>query len=730
MRRLIQVGACALLALGVVACVGNVDSGSASGKAAAGKADDGSEWAEHGRDADETRFSPLSQINVDTIKDLGLAWAADMPEKGQYQSTPIMVDGRIIVTTPWSYAYAFDAKTGKELWKYNPKVPREMAATSLCCNNSNRGAVYYKGKVIWATLDGRLIAVDLKSGKMLWETQTFNPADPMSITGAPRIGNGVVFIGQGGGEYHQRGFMSGYDAETGKQLWKFFLVPGDPSKGPDGVASDEVMAMAARTWKGEWWKFGGGATVWDGMVYDKVNDLIIVGTGNGAPWPAEVRSPGGGDNLFTASIVALHAKTGKYAWHYQTTPMESFDFDNTSPLTIAELNIDGQKKRVVMQIPKNGVFYVIEAATGKVQSAQLVVPFANWLTGFDKANNWAPILNPEANYGATGKGWWVMPFQTHVWAPQAYNPNTGLVYVPIRNATYGMVAEAGAKMGNQLLSIVVGGRQPEVARPNPAPTGSWLAAWNPATQKEAWRVMNTAGQTAGSSAAGTMTTAGNLVFQPSTAPRQGAQAQQVMVAYRADTGEKVWSAETGTNITAGAISYRIDGEQYVAAVGVGRVVAFKLGGKAALPPPAAPAPPQVLNPPANFGTDAQLAMGLSKYGQNCSICHDNGRQMNNAPDLRYSPFLLTADAFKAVVIDGIKTENGMNSFKLALSLEETEAIRAHLVSLANTLKSAPPAPPRGGGPGGGGGGRGAGPGGPPPAAPAAAPAAPAAGLHQ
>jgi quinohemoprotein ethanol dehydrogenase len=482
MRRLINLGACAAVALGVVACVATVDSGgNAGGSKAAANA---GEWAEHGRDGDETRYSPLKQITVDTIKDLGLAWAVDLPEKGQYQSTPLMVDGRLIVTTPWSYAYAFDAKTGKQLWKYNPKVPREMAATSLCCNNSNRGAVYYKGKVIWATLDGRLIAVDLKTGKLIWETQTFNPADPMSITGAPRIGNGVVFIGQGGGEYHQRGFMSGYDAETGKQLWKFFLVPGDPSKGPDGAASDDMMAMAAKTWKGEWWKFGGGATVWDGMVYDKVNDLIIVGTGNGAPWPAEVRSPGGGDNLFTASIVALHARTGKYAWHYQTVPMESFDFDNTSPLTIADLVIEGQKKRVVMQIPKNGVFYVIEAGTGKVISAKLVVPFANWLTGFDKANNWAPILNPEANYGATGKGWYVIPFQTHVWAPQSFNPDTGLVYVPIRNASYGMVAQAGAKMGNQLLSIIVGGPNatPQVPRPNPAPTGSWLAAWNPAKQ--------------------------------------------------------------------------------------------------------------------------------------------------------------------------------------------------------------------------------------------------------
>ena len=269
------------------------------------------EWLTHGRDDSEQRYSPLKQITADNAKELGLAWYADLTERGQWQSTPIMVDGRIYVTTPWSKIYAFDAATGKQLWKYDPKVPREIAATSLCCNNSNRGAAYYNGKVIWGTLDGRLVAVDAKKGTKVWEAQTTNPEDPMSITGAPRIGNGVVFIGQAGAEFHQRGYMSGWDANTGKQLWKFFLVPGDPSKGPDGAASDPVMAMAAKTWKGEWWKTGGGATPWDGIVYDPQTDAVIFGTGNGAPWPAEVRSPGGGDNLFTASIVALDAKTRK-----------------------------------------------------------------------------------------------------------------------------------------------------------------------------------------------------------------------------------------------------------------------------------------------------------------------------------------------------------------------------------------------------------------------------------
>jgi PQQ-dependent dehydrogenase (methanol/ethanol family) len=716
MRRAISVIAGSALAMGLVATWQAAAAPATQVKAG--------EWVTHGRDDSEQRYSPLKQITADNVKDLGLAWFADLTERGQYQSTPVMVDGRLYVTTPWSKIYAFDARTGAKLWKYDPKVPRELAATSLCCNNSNRGVAYWKGKVIIGTLDGRLVAVDAKKGTLAWETQTTNPNDAMSITGAPRVGNGIVFIGQAGSEFHQRGFMSAYNADTGKQLWKFYLTPGNPAKGPDGAASDPVMAMAAKTWKGEWWKTGGGATPWDGIVYDPQTDSVIFGTGNGAPWPAEVRSPGGGDNLFTASIVALDAKTGKYKWHYQTTPMDNFDFDNTSPLTVADLNIDGQKKHVVMQIPKNGVFYVIEAATGKVINAQLVVPFANWLTGFDKANNWAPILNPDANIGKTGKGWYVVPFQTHVWYPQSYNPDTGLFYVGVRYASYGMVAEAGAKMGNQLLSINVA-KRPEMAAPKLEGAGGWLVAWDPVKQKEVWR---SSGQGNGQAGSGTMTTAGNLVFQ-GTAPRN-------LTAFRADTGEKVWSGEAGVNISAGSMTYDVGGTQYVAAVGAGqganpaRLVVYKLGGETALPPAAPAAPPTAFTPPAKFGTDAQLARGKELYTQNCTICHEGGRGMGGFPDLRTTPMMQNAEVFKAIVYDGALTDNGMLSFKKALTTEDVEAIRAHLVALAHE-----PRPAGGFGFGPGGGGRGAGGGRGPgggPGGQAAAPAAeqPAVGLHQ
>jgi PQQ-dependent dehydrogenase (methanol/ethanol family) len=640
------------------------------------------EWTLHGGSSSEQRYSTLKQINADNVSQLGLAWYADMTERGQWQSTPIVVDGRIYVTTPWSKVYAFEAATGKPLWKYDPQVPRQLAATSLCCNNSNRGVVYYKGKVIWGTLDGRLVAVDAAKGTRVWEAQTTDPNDAMSITGAPRLGVGLIFIGQAGGEYHQRGYISAWNADTGKFVWKFYTVPGNPAKGPDGAASDNVMAMAAKTWKGEWWKTGGGGTPWDGILYDPQTDLVIFGTGNGAPWPSEVRSPGGGDNLFISSIVAVEAKTGKYKWHYQTVPAENFDFDNTSPLTTADLVINGEKKHVVMQAPKNGLFYVIEAGSGKVLSAKLIVPFANWLTGFDKADNWRPLINPDANIGVTGKGWYIVPFQTHVWYPQSFNPNTGLMYFGVRYATYGMVSEAGAKMGNQLLSINVA-KKPEMAPPQLNGAGQWLTAWDPVTQKEVWRAKE------GTAGSGTMTTAGNLVFA-GTPPRN-------FTAFRADTGARLWSADAGAGIAPGSITYEIGGTQYVAVVAGGagvatanRLLVYKLGGTATLPPQEAPTIP-VLNPPAEFGTAAQLALGKDRYTQNCTTCHEGARGMGGFPDLRFSGFIHTEGGFQSVVLGGALTENGMLPFNKTLTPTDAEAIRAYVTKLANDLKKDPAA---------------------------------------
>jgi PQQ-dependent dehydrogenase (methanol/ethanol family) len=663
------------------------------------------EWTRNGGNADEQRYSTLTQVTADNVGKLGLAWFADVAERGGYQSTPLVIDGVIYMTAPWSSLYAFDARSGKQLWKVDPKAPREMAATSICCNISNRGAAYADGKIIWGTIDGRLMAVDAKSGKKVWEARVADPKLQYSITGAPRIADGLVYIGVGGAEFYTRGFLVAHDVKTGKQVWKFYTVPGDPAKGPDGAASDNVMAMAAKTWNGQWWKKGGGGSTWDGIVYDPKSDLLIFGTGNGLPWPAALRSPGGGDNLFTSSIVAVHAKTGKYVWHYQATPMDGFDFDNTAPLTLADITVDGQRKHVVMQAPKNGVFYVIEAATGKVVSADPYVPKINWALGFDKAHNWAPILNPEANYGKTGKGFWLLPSQAHVWYPQSFNPQTGLIYVPARRGISSYYAEEGARiLGNQMVDVAMG-KQPEGPKPVVENPGAYLMAWDPVARKAAWE------QREGSGNAGTLTTAGNLVFQGLPGKKFGA--------FRADTGEKVWSIDTQGNVVPGPVTYTIDGVQYIAvissastgfaaAAGKNRLLVYKIGGDVQLPP-APPEPPQVLNPPPDFGDAAMHAHGQDLYERNCTGCHEGGRIFSGFPDLNYTVALNAPDLFKSIVVDGALAENGMISFKNTLKPEDAEAIRSFLTARANELKRNPPRL----------GPRGAGAAAPPPPAPAA-----------
>jgi quinohemoprotein ethanol dehydrogenase len=647
-------------------------------------------WLSYGRDYREQRYSPLKQIDADNVSQLGLAWYADLAERGgSYETTPVAVDGRVFVTSPWSKVYAFDARTGKQLWKYDPKVAGEYAV-KLCCGIVNRGVAVWKGKVIWGTLDGRLVSVDAKSGRKAWEKQITDPQLTLSITGAPRVADDRIFIGQAGSEFHQRGYLAAYSVKNGKELWRWWTVPGDPSKGFE----QPELEWAAKTWKGEWWRTGGGGTTWDAITFDPVTDLVYVGTGNGAPWPAEIRSPGGGDNLFTSSIVALEAKTGKYRWHYQATPEDSFDFDNTQQIVTADLVVDGEKKHVLMQASKNGVFYVIEGATGKVLSATLYVPTANWMTGFDAS--FRPILNPEANYGKIGKGFHVVPSAAgaHSWHPMAFSPDTGLMYIPTNYGSFPLVAEAGAKMGNQLLSINVG-KQPGDPAPKLEKAGSYLLAWDPVNRRQVWQ------QPQGSSRAGVMTTAGNLVFQGST-PRS-------FSAFRADTGERVWTTETQANIVGGSASYEVGGEQHVAVVAAGqggfggsywapnhaRLLVYKLGGKVVLPAAEVYTAP-ALNPPPEFGDEAQIALGQAKYNAHCAACHGNdGRVSSVFPDLKYAGALYSAEGFKAIVIDGVMQANGMVSFRKVLSPQDAEAIRAYVTRLAHQAKNAPPGSPFG-----------------------------------
>jgi PQQ-dependent dehydrogenase (methanol/ethanol family) len=652
---------------------------------AANDAANAGQWLSHGRDYSEQRHSPLTKINTDNVSHLGLAWFADFDTRRGQESTPIVIDGVIYVTTAWSKVFAFDAKTGKELWKFDPKVPGEWAVYA-CCDVVNRGVAAWNGKVYVATIDARLIALDAKTGKPVWDISTIEPGQPYAITGAPRVVKGKVLIGQGGSEFSQRGYLSAYDAESGKLDWRWYVVPGDPAR---GFEQPELEA-AAKTWNGQWWKTGGGGAPWDAIVYDPTTDYVFVGTGNGAPWPAEIRSPGGGDHLYLSSIVALDVNTGKYVWHYQATPNESWDYDNTSPLMTADLTIGGEKRHVVMQAPKNGFFYVLEARTGKLLSADAYVPGVNWAKGIDMKTG-RPIKNPEANYGKTGKGALVSPYYggAHNWQPISFSPATGLVYIPANQSSYAFVAthEDDNPMG-QKLSISFTGNQEYMRKLKTRPVSEgFLLAWDPVQRKEAWRASLGSGRSGGA-----LSTAGGLVFAGTS--------ENTFVAYRADNGSKLWSSPTQTGTMAGPVSYEVDGEQYVAVVAgfrqtgnyyapnYSRLLVYRLGASAMLPE-AIPFPDPVLNPPAAFGTAQVRAHGEEVYGRFCSTCHgSDGLSRGMFPDLRYSPALATDAAFRQVVIDGVRSQNGMVSFAKALSLDDVEAVRAYVVGKAVEARSA------------------------------------------
>src|SRR5690606_4827621 len=364
-----------------------------------------SQWMTYNGDYHEQRYSRLKQIDTGNVGKLGLAWHADFPTNLPVEGSPLYIDGVIYQPLPWSKVVAYDARTGEQLWLHDPQVPGEWNI-NICCGIDTRGIAAWNGKIIVGTLDGRLVAINAKDGTEAWSVNTIDPEWPYSITGAPRVAKGKVFIGNAGAEFGVRGYVSAYDADTGEFQWRFYTVPGDPSKGPDGAASDNMMEMAAKTWTGEWWKLGGGGTVWDAIVYNPEADLLYIGTGNGSPWNQKFRSPGGGDNLFLASIVALDPDTGDYVWHYQTAPGETWDYTATAPIMVATLNIRGEDRRVVMQAPKNGYFHVLDAATGEFISANNIVP-VNWALGHDEGGR--PIPNPEARFDQTGEVFWLTP---------------------------------------------------------------------------------------------------------------------------------------------------------------------------------------------------------------------------------------------------------------------------------------------------------------------------------
>ena len=644
------------------------------------------QWMSVGRTYDEQRFSPLDQINVGNVGRLGLAWFADINTERGLEASPLAIDGVLYNVQPWNIVTAYDGRTGRVLWSYDPQVPLKYGRMA-CCDIVSRGLAAWKGKIYAATLDGRLIALDAKTGQPKWSVLTVDNSKNYTITGAPRVFDGKVVIGNGGAEMNVRGYVTAYDAETGTQQWRWYTVPGNPADGFENGA----MEMAARTWTGEWWKAGGGGTVWDSLAYDPALNLVYVGTGNGSPWAQKWRSPGGGDNLFLASIVALDANTGEYRWHYQTTPGEEWDYTATQQMILADLEIGGRTRQVIMQAPKNGFFYVLDRATGELISAEKFVPI-NWASGIDMATG-RPIENPAVRYGETpvlvspGAG------GGHNWNPMAYSPLTHLVYLPVTETYMGYGAAASfdpARPGLGTSFTGYEGERKSIADYADAHSKAWLSAWDPVRQREAWRVPSPQ-----KGSGGVLVTAGNLVFEGTIGT--------TFAAYRADTGEKLWEMPVQNVPISAPITYTVDGEQYVAVnagwggglahversayrqlfLGRPRLLVFKLGGTARLPPmPAASmVVPELSPPPAFTGTAEQVGLGEQLYASNCALCHGTGAR-GGVKDLRHmSP--QTHAAFLDIVLRGARAQNGMASFADVLSPEQAEAIHQYLISRAN-----------------------------------------------
>jgi PQQ-dependent dehydrogenase (methanol/ethanol family) len=536
------------------------------------------------------------------------------------------------------------------------------------------------------------VAIDAKTGKEAWVTDTIegdhnDPLNRFSITMAPRIAKGKVFVGASGGEYGVRGWIAAFDAETGKQVWRFFNVPGDPSKPPE----NEAMKKAAATWSGDFWKVGGGASVWDATIYDPVTDLLIYGTGNGSPWNQAPRDPKGGDNLYVASIIALKPDTGEYVWHYQTTPGDTWDYDAVSPMMTVDLNIDGKPQHVLIQPNKNGFLYVLNVADGKLLSADAFTE-VNWATGVDMKTG-RPNVVAAARYRK--EPWNLAPGVQggHSWHPNAYSPDTGLIYIPTWEAYFPMENDPAYKpaTGGFNLGIKFGGINQSATNLKPtSKTGitGRLKAWDPVARKVVWE---TEGFENSRPSGGATATAGGLVFQ-------GNGAGQELRAYDAKTGKQLWSFKTQTNIYAAPITYELDGQQYVAASvggavqsyfapGNARMLVFAIGGKAVLPANAPYTPPP-LDPPASTAAAAVIKTGGEKYGQYCSVCHGNdGVQTRGTfPNLTVTPLLHTQEGFDQVVLQGARLAKGMGNFAKDLTPADSIAVREYLVSRANIVK--------------------------------------------
>ena len=659
--------------------------------ALSGAADDASQWLTYGRDYHESRFSPLDQINAANVSELGVAWTFDTGEYRGHEATPLVHNGVIYATRPWSSVFALDARTGEQLWNFDPLVDKSMG-WKACCDVVNRGVAIYEDKVFVGVIDGRLIALDAETGGVIWEVMTVDPDRPYTITGAPRVADGKVIIGNGGAELGSRGYVTAYDANTGAEAWRFWVVPGNPA---DGFENADVE-FAATTWSGNWWEVGGGGNSWDSIIYDPELRLVYVGTGNGSPWSHELRSNGEGDNLYLSSIVALDVDDGSVDWYYQTTPADNWDYTAVQPMMLADLPINGVLRKVIMQAPKNGFFYVLDRESGDLISAD---PYAEvtWASGIDLESG-RPIETAQARYDNAISFVMPGPSGAHNWHPMSFNPATGLVYLPTMQGTsfpYSMEEGFVHKPGTWNIGVTMGSMVDMPLRPDGLYTPGTgpetrspgaLLAWDPLAREPRWVVdypFNING--------GTLATAGNLVFQGG--------ADGMLRSFTADAGDLVWEVDLGVGIMAPPVTYELDGKQYLSVLvgwggsagligpsdsgaykGEGRLWTFTLGGDRNIEPVQGQELPELTA--IDFNDDPEiLALGEDIYGKRCMICHGaGGASGGSLADLRYAA-PATYDIMQNIVRDGAYGGRGMPNLGEWISVEEVEAVKNWLLSL-------------------------------------------------
>ena len=680
-----------VIALGAVSSVpgaaragdlGNVDDARIVQNAKTGK-----EWLSNGLDYGANRFSPLDQITTTSVAKLGIVWSYALNSTRGVEATPIVVDGVMYVTAPWSIVHAINAKTGEKIWTFDSESPRDQGY-KLCCDVVNRGVAVYRGKVYVGTPDARLIALDAAAGKVLWSVDTSpDRTRSYTITGAPLVAKGKVYIGNGGGEYGVRGFVSAFDAESGALAWRWYTVPGDPSK----PFENDAMANAAKTWddKFKYWENGGGGTVWNTLSADPNLNLLYFGAGNAGPWASSIRNPSGKENLYTSSVVALDLDTGQYAWHFQETPSDAWDYDADQDLILTDLTVDGQTRPVLLHAAKNGFFYVLDRKTGQFISAKNFVD-VNWASGYTADGK--PIEIPGAR--GTDKPIEAVPgpYGAHNWQSMSYSPKTGFAYIPAQNVPLSMGDDPNWTQGSGVVGQPMNaigwnlGKQLGAAQGKPF---GRLVAWDAARQKAAWTQDYVSPWNGG-----TLATAGGLVFQGTADGR--------LVAYDATNGEKLWDAPLGAGVVAAPMTYEIDGKQYLSiAVGwggafgqlhhatdhasLGTVYTFAIGGEAKFPEVARYKLGPLISGVKYDPKDVPAGFGL--YVSNCLFCHgvpgvDNG---GNILNLGYVDADLIANLDKSVLSEAF-ADQGMPDFTGKLKPEDLEKIKAFIQGTADAIR--------------------------------------------